>query len=414
MSFCNRGCIHTLIVTTKTLPDMKTIVVVFAFLLPILTLAQFQAEEEVTVSEEQNDDIYLTGGKVKINAKVVGDVVTAGGDITLKDSISQDLIAAGGEIMIKGYVADDIRTAGGSLTIDTEVGDDVVAAGGEIIITDEAIIRGNLISCSGNLDIDGEIKGMAKVCGGNVTVNGKIAKEATFYGGKVVLNGEIRGASKIVAETIEIGDNAKFYADVEYWAEDGEVDFKNSLINATASFNEDLAREEHQFSWGFFGAAALSFWMFYILSAFLVLLLFNALFKNWFSKAVAFLDKDIFKSLGYGIAYLIGIPLLIIVTCIIIIGIPIGLFLTTLYLFSLLFGHLVVALLITHYLNSRNEKSWNFWTIVFLALAIAIVIRLITFIPILGGIISLLIIAMGYGALAITIVQHRASLKPSS
>ncbi len=392
---------------------MKTLIVLLVLLLPLLSIAQFEAEEEVTISKEQNDDVYLTGGKVKINSKVDGDLVTAGGNITSRDSIKQDLIAAGGEIMIKGYVGDDIRTAGGSLTIDAEVGDDLVAAGGKIMITDETVIHGNLISCGGNLEIDGKIKGLAKVCGGNLTLNGKIAKEATFYGGKVIINGEIRGPSKIVAETIEIGDNAKFYADVEYWAEDREVDFKDSLIKSSATFNEDLAIEDNQFSWGLFGVAALGFWLFYIFSAFLIILLLNALLKNWFAKAVVNLDKDVFKSLGYGIAYLIGIPLLIVVTFIMVIGIPIGLFLTTLYVFSLLFGHLVVALLITHYLNKRNEKSWNFWTIIFLALAIAIVIRLFTFIPILGGIISLLVIAIGYGALLITVIQHKASLQPS-
>ncbi|MEW7289973.1 hypothetical protein [Aquimarina sp. 2304DJ70-9] len=393
---------------------MKTLVLLLLLLLPVFSFAQFEAEEEVTISEEQNDDVYLTGGKVKINAKVDGDLVTAGGNIMSTDSIQQDLIAAGGEIMIKGYIADDIRTAGGRLTIDAEVGDDLVAAGGEISITDQTVIHGNLISCGGDLDIDGEIKGLAKVCGGNLTLNGKIAKEATFYGGKVIINGELRGPTKIVAETIEIGDNAKFYADVEYWVENREVDFKNSLIKTSATFNKDLAMDDHQASWKFLGITALGFWIFYIFSALLILLLFNLLFKNWFAKAIVNLDENILKSLGYGIAYLIGIPLLILITLIIIIGIPIGLFLTTLYAFSILFGHLVVALLIAHYLNRRNEKSWNLWTIVFLALAIAIVIRLFTFIPILGGIISFLIIAIAYGAIIMTVIQHKAYLKLST
>ncbi len=393
---------------------MKTIILLFALLLPIFSIAQFEAQEEVIVSNEQDDDIYLTGENVKINAKVNGDLVTAGASITSKDSISQDLIAAGGEIVIQGYVGDDIRTAGGSLTIDGDVGDDLVAAGGEIMISEETTVQGNLIACSGKLDIDGEIKGLAKVCGGEITLNGIIAKEATFYGGTVIINGEVRGPSKIVAETIKIGDNAKFYADVEYWSENRDVDFKNSLVKASANFNEDLARKEKKLSWGFFGAAALGFWIFYILSAFLIILLFNALFKNWFSKAVGNLDKDLFKSLGNGVAYLIGVPLLIVVTFIIVIGIPVGLFLTTLYLFSLLFGHLVAALLISHYLNNKNEKSWNFWTIIFLALAIAIIIRLVTFIPFLGGIISFLILAVGYGALVITLLRYKASLKLST
>ncbi|GAA4272808.1 hypothetical protein U6A24_05960 [Aquimarina gracilis] len=391
----------------------KSLSILFALLSPFLAVSQLETDEEIVVKQEQNDDVYLSGSKVKVNAKIDGDVVTAGGNIIINDSISQDLIAAGGEIIINGFIADDIRTAGGDLTIDSKIGDDLVAAGGQIVITDETIVHGNLISCAGQLDIDGEIKGLAKVCGGNITLNGKISKTASFYGGTVTINGEIRGPAKIVAETIKIGDNAKFYSDVEYWAEDRDVDFKNSLVEASAIFNENLERKGHRFSWGLFGAAALSFWIFYILSAFLILLLFNALFKNWFSEAVTNLNKDIWKSLGYGIGYLIGIPLLILITFMLIIGIPVGLFLTVLYLFSLLFGHLVVALLMTHYLNKRNKQSWSFWTIVFLAVAIAVVIRLITFMPLLGGIVSFLIIAISYGALVITVLKHKASLQPS-
>jgi len=30
-----------------------------------------------------------------------------------------------------------------------------------------------------------------------------------------------------VAKELEIGENAQFYKDVTYWAEDGEIDFEN-------------------------------------------------------------------------------------------------------------------------------------------------------------------------------------------
>lgn len=382
------------------------------FLLPLLAIGQIEADENVVVSQEQKDDVYLAGGTIKVNAAVQGDAVIAGGTIVIKDSISQDLVVAGGDITIKGYVGDDIRAAGGTLTIDTEVRDDVIIAGGEVTITDNAVIYGNLIAFSGNIETNGEVKGMAKVTGGELIMNGKIGKEAIIYGGDVVLNAEIMGTTTISAKDLEIGENAIFNGDVAYWCEDGKMDFGDSLNGAVATFDEDLAMEDRELPWKFLGVAAFGFWMFYVLSAFLAILLLQLFFKKQFANAVIEVDKNFLKSLGFGLIYLFGLPLLIGVMFMIIIGIPIGLFLTGFYLFSLLFGHLVAALLLAHYLNRKNEKTWNYWTLVFIALGIAIVFRLVTLLPFIGVVVSAFIIAIAYGLLAIILLKQNKPLIP--
>ena len=390
---------------------MKTLLLCLGLLLPVLSMAQHKTGKEITVLEAQKDDIYLAGETININVPVEGDVVVAGGNITIRDSVHQDLIIAGGEITVNGYVVDDIRAAGGKFTIDSEVGDDLVVAGGEVFLTKNAIIHGNLINFSGKINMNGEVKGMVKSYAGDLVINGKVAQGTKLHGEDVLINGEIRGESEIVAETIVIGEGAKFYGDVTYWSEDGEVDFKNSIVNGEASYSEGLKEDRNGFSMEGFGIAAIGLWIFYLFSAFLVLLLLNLAFGNLFSKAVVNFDKAILKSFGYGLIYLFGVPLLIVITFVIIIGIPIGLFLSGFYLFSILFGHLVSALLISHYLHNRSNTSWNFWTVVFLALGIAAVIRLLTLIPVLGIVISVLVIALGYGILALTLLQNRTPLK---
>lgn len=389
---------------------MKTFVLFIAVMFPILVLGQFEAEKSINISKEVQDDVYLAGETVTINATVVGDVVAAGGEIIIKDTIQQDLVVAGGEILVKGYVKDDIRASGGTIMLDNDVGDDVIVFGGEISITDETVIHGNLINFSGIVDLDGEVKGMVKAYGGELNINGKISEGAKLYGGEVKVDGEIRGNSIIVAEEIEIGDNAKFYGDVEYWSEDGEVDFGDSLVNAQAIFNEELMKDRNGFSWKAFGIATLGFWIFYIFSAFLVLLLLNWAFKKVFVKSVGRLDNDFWKSFGYGLIYLVGLPLLIAFTFMIIVGIPISLFLLTLYFFSILFGHLVAALLIVHYWAHRKNKSWGFWSIVFLALGTAIILRLLTLIPLIGFLISIILLAVTYGVLALTLIQKKKTI----
>ena len=386
---------------------MKNLILQFIWLFPLLAISQFKTGEDVTISTPQNDDVYLAGKDINIDAMVNGDAVVAGSYITINDSISQDLIVAGGDIIIKGYVADDIRMAGSKLIIDSEVGDDVIVAGGELTITKDAIIKGNLITVGGKTKINGVVIGMLKARAGELKLNGVVEGDAILYGEKIKIDGEIYGTSEIVAEDLEIGENAQFHKDVSYWTEDGQIDFKNSLVNATANLEESLMREHKEFPWKFFGIAAIGFWVFYILSAFLVILILNYAFKNLFAEAVTYIEKDLWRSLGYGLIYLFGLPLLIVLSIMILIGIPIGLFLIAVFIFSVLFGHLVGALLLTYYLEKRNGQPWGYWKTSFIALAFAIVIRLLTFIPLLGSLIAFLVMAIAYGLLAYTLWQRR-------
>ncbi|NAS12263.1 polymer-forming cytoskeletal protein [Poritiphilus flavus] len=381
-----------------------------AVLLPVLIYGQYEAAETITVSTKQNEDIYLAGESINVNAMVNGDVVVAGGEIVIRDTIAQDLVVAGGDIVVRGIVKDDIRAAGGTLTISEDVGDDVIVFGGKVSITEEAKIQGNLVNFSGEVDIEGEVVGMIKASGGKIRISGPVGEGVELYGGDIKVDGEIRGNSKIVAEELELGENARFFGDVEYWTEEGEIDFKNSLVSSTASFNPDLMKEQDEFPWKMFGVATLGFWIFYVLSAFLILLLLNWVFKKLFANAIKSLDEEFWKGLGYGLIYLLGIPILIALTFVIIIGIPIGLFVLVLFLFSLVFGHLVAASLFTHYWNHRVQANWGFWRLVFLALGIAILFRLLTLIPFLGVLISIVLLAVSYGAIILTIFPKKANI----
>ncbi|MFX0557848.1 polymer-forming cytoskeletal protein [Maribacter sp. CXY002] len=386
---------------------MKAHLLYFCLLLSIVSFAQQKDKTNVTLTDRQDDDTYLAGENVRSEAPINGDMVIAGGNVSVRDTVYQDLLVAGGEIIITGYVSDDIRAAGGTLTIDTEVGDDVIIAGGEVYITDNTVINGNLINFSGDIRMNGTVKGMVKSYAGNIEINGNINKETELYGEDITINGIINGSSKIVGEDIHIGETAKFYDDVTYWSNNGEVDFGNSLINASATLDKSLMAERDDFTWKGFGVLAFGVWVFYLFSALLALLLLNWAFQHFFATAASNLNTQFFKSLGYGLIYIFGIPIVIIITFLMIIGIPVGLFLGSIYIFSLLFGHLVTSLLLSHYLAQTPGKKWGYWKISLFALLIAAGIRLLTFIPFLGALITISVIALGYGLVAYTLFKGK-------
>ena len=372
---------------------MKTITILLLTLCSMVSFGQIEHEDEIIINTVQQDDTYRAGETINVNAVVHGDLVIAGGKLIVNDSINGDLTAAGGELFLNSYIADDVRIAVGRTTIDSEIGDDLIVFGGEVILTENAIIHGDLKCFAGNIEINGEVIGKLDIKGADV-----------------LINGTVKETSKIIGEDIVIGANAKFYKEVEYWHSDGEIDFGNSLVNTKAQFNEDLGKEQSELSLTTFGTTSFSLWVFYMLSAFLVILVLHGLFKNTFSTAVEGIENNWLKSFGFGLIYLIGIPLLIILALLIIIGIPLGLFATIIFLFSLLFGHLIAALLVVYYFKYKKEKNWGFWSITFLALLCAIILRILTIIPFAGIFLSIVILSITYGALTLKVLRSKKKL----
>ena len=372
---------------------MKTITILLIALCSMVSFGQTENDGEILINKVQPDDTYRAGETIKVNAVIQGDLVIAGGNLIINDSIYGDLTAAGGELFLNGYIVDDVRIAVGKATIDSEIGDDLIVFGGEVTLTENAIVHGNLKCFAGNIEINGEVLGKLDIKGADV-----------------LINGTIREPSKVIGEEITIGPNAKFYKDVEYWQSDGDIDFKNSLVNAKAQYNDELSEEESQLSMTSFGTKSLKLWVYYMLSALLVILVFHALFRNAFSNAVEGIENNWLKSFGFGLIYLIGIPLLIILALLMIIGIPLGLFATVIFLFSLLFGHLIAAILIVYYFKYKKEKDWGFWSITFLALLCAIVLRVLTMIPFAGILLSVIILSITYGALTLKVINTKKQL----
>ena len=361
---------------------MKTMTFLLFALYSMACLGQAGNSGEILISESQKDDTYSAGETIKVDAVVQGDLVIAGGSLTVNDSINGDLTAAGGELFLNGYVADDVRMAVGRATIDSEIGDDLIIFGGEVTLTENAVVHGNL-----------------KCTAGKINMMGKVLGEMSIKGGEVLIDGSISGASKLIVEDLTIGPKAQFYKGVNYYTEEGEIDFNKALVGTEAQFNEDLGEDTSDLSMTTFGTKSIKMWIFYVLSSFLIILVLHALFRNAFSNAVEQLEHSWLKNFGVGLIYLIGIPIAILITFLMVIGIPLGLFTAAVFIFSLLLGHMIGALLLTYYFRSKQDKAWGFWTVTLLALLFVIILRVLTMIPYAGILFTIIVLSITYGAL---------------
>jgi hypothetical protein len=349
----------------------------------------------------------VSGSTITVKAKIDGDLLAAGGTIKITEAVTGDVLTGGGTLIIDGKIGDDLRAVGGTIQVEKDVMGDVVVAGGNVEISPGTIVFGDLIVTSGKTTINGIVKGNAKLIGGDLYINGTIEKNLDVKGGTLFVNGIVFGESTLAAEQISILNRALFHQNVKYWQKNGEINFGDSLSSATASFQPQLALDVNDSNWYFLGYGSLVFVLFYLATALLLLFLFQHLFSAQLQQAASILDQQSVKALGYGILYLIGVPFIAILLLITVIGIPIGLFGLVMYIFTLAVAHIISSLVVAGWYNYKYHKNWNKNTLVWIAFAAFLLIKLLTIFPFFGWILSVLLVGISFGAIIDNLRQKK-------
>jgi cytoskeletal protein CcmA (bactofilin family) len=351
----------------------------------------------VTITQPIHEDLYVAGGTITLDAPVYGDVIVAGGTVNINDTITNDLLVAGGNVTISGYVADDIRCAGGKLHILRSVGGDLAITGGNVNIGRNVVIGGGLIAGGGEIIVDGTITGDVRAAAGTFTFNGIANRNFDCRSGKLVMNGVVMGTSILAAREITLQHNAAFQNNVRYWNNQGKLDFKQSLRNASATYDPALQLKEN--NWYFLNHSTALGLTWYLATVFLFILILQYLFGKAFRQAGATVDHSPTRSLGAGFLFLVGVPVSVVLLLITIIGLPVGLLLMACYIVVVLLATVITALVIANWYNNRFQYNWGYWKIVSSAMAMFVLFKLVSFTPVFGWLIMIAIACIAFGAI---------------
>ena len=124
--------------------------------------------------------------------------------------------------------------------------------------------------------------------------------------------------------------------------------------------------------------------------------------RTYFADAGKLLNKKPGRTFLWGLAYFVGVPVTIIVLMVTIIGIPFGLSLLALFLITVFFAKILTAMVLERVLEIRMKRKWKMWPAFFITLGIYVVLKIISFIPILGWLACAVLCMMAFGALMIT------------
>ncbi|WP_232686955.1 bactofilin family protein [Halobacterium zhouii] len=312
----------------------------------------------VAAADQRTGDTII----VEEGETVTGGLQATGGTVIVRGTVEGDLEAFAGTIEIaeSGVVTGDVTAVGGSVRIAGRVEGDAQLASGTVVITESAVVTGDVQAATGSFTLDGTVQGSVRVGAG----------------------------------TIVLGPQAVVQGDLVY---DGD------LTRAEGSAVGGQVREDSSLGGGF-GVPSIASWVVSLYSL-LVTLLVGALLLLVLPGTSATVARETANSpvrtAVLGILVLVGVPLLVVVLLLTVVGIPIAFVVAFLYALLLWLAFVWGQYAIGAWLLglADTDSRW-------LALIVGVlVVFLLGLVPILGGIVSFVVLLFGLGGVGVAVYR---------
>ncbi len=324
-------------------------------------------------------DYFAAGPHVEISGIVNGDVYVAGGEVLVDGVVNGDVMVAGGKVMLSGTVSQDARIAGGQVTITGTIGRNATIAGADVQMTQTAKVQENLL-----------------VAAGNVQLAGHIGRDARIGAARVTLSSEIERDLAVAAESVRLTAKAIVGGKLRYWSEtapsiDEEATVRGAVLRRPLPEGWSLENARR----GIFGmrimVAVASF-----LSTLIFGLLLLRLYPLFTLRVTAAIRERPGASLGWGTVALVLTPIVALSFLVTLFAMPVGLILLALYLPIVYLARVYAMTCVGQFLFRRQSDpsalTWPFVTGL-------VLYSILSLIPVVGGLVTLLTILFGLGAL---------------
>ena len=360
---------------------MKLLLLGLLVALPILAgvsvarAQDFHTGNDITVAKGETVDktFFAAGRTVDIAGKINGDVFCAGQNITISGEVTGDVICAGQTVRVSGTVGGDVRVAGQSVTLSGTIMHNLSAAGQSVVSDSDSIVKGD-----------------ASIGGQTATLNGSVGRDLAAGSNSLTLNNVVGRDVQVSGQDLTLGGNAKIAGNVIYTSRNQLHREGGAQIAGHITHNLPKQHERHARVGSIF---RMSIWfaLYMLLAALLVGLVLVLLMPHAFHGASETALHHPGKTLLTGFIASIVAPIVVILLMFTVVGIPLGVLLLLAWLLVLALAGPFAA-----YYTGRllMQKATN--AIAIMALG-TLVLLLLYFVPILGGIVWFLALWFGLG-----------------
>lgn len=363
------------------IPAILVSVFLFLFLAIPVNAQVVKKAETITVQKDEtvNQDFFAWGEASNILGIVQGDAYIFGGKVYVEGNIKGDLVVAGGNVNVRGHIEHDLRVAGGQVTVSGQIDGNVFALGGNVEIADSAKIGGSLAGAGGAYSVFAPITKGLTVAAGDLTLGSTVEGNAQTAGGKITLT-----------------PKAQIKGDFSYLSrEDAQIQSGAKVEGKTTHSLPKEARRTKEIAKGAKFASIIT-------SIITTLILGFIIFKfvpNFAQKTTNRVAANPGKSFLIGTITLILVPITVILLTITIVGIPIAVLTIAWFVTELIIAKIFVLSAIGKRLMAATKTDAKLFACLLAGLLLYIII---TQIPIIGPIVTFLVLTTGLGAIIST------------
>jgi cytoskeletal protein CcmA (bactofilin family) len=338
---------------------------------------------DIPVGDTLEKDLYTWTQTLTIDGTLDGDLTAWFQSGTINGAVTQDLNVFAQDLTVSGEVGDDIRAIANNMNILGTVKGNVLAAGSFVRVGEGAVIDGDLLVGAGTVTIDGEVKGAVRIGTGHLTLNGTIGGDA-----HIATDGGIT-----------MGNDATIGGDLHYEGP-AQIEFSHGAVKGAITFkakDEDKELEDIQSAIGRFTRAfGIVMHIFLWIAALIAGSVLFAFTKEHANRTAEILRTKPLKSLGIGFIAAICVPIVCLIMLVLVLTIPLSFIVFLVYLVAVYIAKFYVGTWLGK-LILRNRPA-GASPIPPMLLGVSI-LYLLTWIPVLGFLITLVVVFFGLGAL---------------
>jgi len=349
-----------------------------------------------------------------------GDTFAAGQSASAGGNVTRDAFIAGFDVKLDGPVGGDAHMAGFNVTADSPVAGDLYAAGFNVSVSQP--IGGDLSAMGNNLTIErgATVGGSARLGGANATVSGQISGAALVAADTLNLDAAIEGDFEFFGNKIEFGPDARVDGTVKIHAP-APIDVPSTVASADRVTFEVLESTDYAGQagktaehvvrgvWPAVWATGL-WWVSLAVIGFLIIALLP--------RATAAMEDSAksrpLATLGIGLLGFAAALGIVPVTALTIIGIVLLPVAIVVAIASCILAYLAGVYLVGFRASHAFMKVDTIWKRAGVLVASVVLAGLIGMLPLLGWLISLLLLTFGFGVVVRSLARRTGMSRSGS
>lgn len=330
-----------------------------------------------------------------VNAKSSKDLFQAGDKVSIEDKLDGTAFIAGNEIKVNNKIDGIGFVAGNKLTFNANQ-EYLFGAGNEIVI--EKDVEKDLFLAANNIKVNGNVLRDTYLAANTLTINGNLNRNSYIYANEVTLKGTFNGNVTVYAANINI-EGAKITGTLKY-NKDAVIDgldkaIKTKTYNATTN---KITFKEYIYT-------IVSKYVHITMLAIVLVFVCEKLFKKSLKQTEDLTAKKTAILCGKGFLILIGVPMVALMLLLTGIFSSVGVIGGIIYGILVYIANIFTAYTVAHKLDKKYfKKNMNSYILMIVGLFI---IYVLSYIPYIGGFVSLLSLLFGLGISGNMIIEMK-------